>query len=306
MKFKVLFFLSIILVIGGAAMTQPDSTWKTLTAEEEAVIQNKATEPPFSGKYVSEKRSGIYHCKRCGAALYRSIDKFESDCGWPSFDDEISGAVKRTPDADGRRIEILCNNCGAHLGHVFEGERLTSKNIRHCVNSISMDFKSFDDEPLQKAYFAGGCFWGMEYYFRKTKGVISTTVGFMGGKKENPSYEEVCTGETGHIETLEVEFLPSQITYEELAQLFFEIHDPTQVGGQGPDIGQQYISCVFTTDNTQKATTDKLIKFLLNKGLKVVTKVEAATKFWPAEDYHQQYYEKNGKTPYCHTRRKLF
>ncbi|MDA7817969.1 methionine-R-sulfoxide reductase, partial [Sulfurimonas sp.] len=109
-----------------------------LSDDEKHVIVNKDTERPFTGKYTDEKSNGIYTCKLCGTALYNSTDKFDSHCGWPSFDDTIPGAVKRVPDADGRRVEIVCNNCGGHLGHVFEGEAMTSKNTRHCVNSISL------------------------------------------------------------------------------------------------------------------------------------------------------------------------
>jgi len=119
---------------------QKKSNLKLLTPEEEQVIVNKGTEMPFTGKYFTFWEKGTYVCKRCGTNLYRSENKFETNCGWPSFDDEIPGKVKRLPDEDGIRTEIQCANCGAHLGHVFTGERLTQKDTRHCVNSISMEF----------------------------------------------------------------------------------------------------------------------------------------------------------------------
>ena len=132
---------------------------KELTADEKQVIIYKGTERPFTGKYYDFKAKGTYVCKQCGSPLYRSEDKFDSRCGWPSFDDEIPGAVKRVPDADGRRTEIVCAHCGAHLGHVFTGEGLTPKNTRHCVNSISMEFIPAEELKIDTAIFAGGCFW---------------------------------------------------------------------------------------------------------------------------------------------------
>jgi peptide methionine sulfoxide reductase msrA/msrB len=282
-------------------------TYNKLTADEAYVIDHKGTEPPFSGKYYQHKENGTYTCKKCDAALFRSVDKFDSGCGWPSFDDEIPGAIKRSVDADGMRTEITCANCGGHLGHVFEGERFTPKNTRHCVNSISLNFIPAKQAiKTEKAYFAGGCFWGVEHLLQQQKGVISVRSGYMGGNKSNPTYREICDGGTGHAETVEVEFDPAKADYETLARLFFEIHDPTQVDRQGPDIGDQYRSAVFYVDKNQKQITEKLIGILKEKGYEVVTEVAKADTFWIAEDYHQDYYAGNGKQPYCHTYQKRF
>ena len=272
---------------------------RKLTPEEERVIIHKGTERPFSGKYVNHKRKGAYVCKRCGSPLYQSDDKFDSHCGWPSFDDEIPGAVKRVPDADGSRTEILCSRCNAHLGHFFTGENFTEKNVRHCVNSISLDFLPDDAHATeQKAIFAGGCFWGVEYFFKKAKGVVSTRVGYTGGHKDNPTYEDVCSGTTGHIEALEVTFNPSITSFETLARLFFEIHDPTQQDGQGPDIGEQYRSAIFYLEEEQKEIAEKLIQILKDKGYKIVTEIHKADLFWEAELYHQDYYKNKFETEY--------
>ncbi len=287
--------------------SEEDMHYNALNPEEERVIINKGTERPFSGKYYQNKDTGVYICKRCGAPLYRSEDKFDSHCGWPSFDDEIPGAVKRVPDADGRRIEIICNNCGAHLGHVFTGEKMTAKDTRHCVNSISLKFiPAGTEEKTGKAYFAGGCFWGIEYYFQQAPGVISTQVGYMGGKKQDPTYREVCGKKTGHAEAIEVTYDPVETDFEKLARLFFEIHDPTQVNRQGPDIGEQYRSAIFYLNETQKETAEKLIKILREKGYDIATELTPARTFWEAEDYHQDYYKDNGKQPYCHSYRERF
>ena len=277
-----------------------------LTPAEERIIIHKGTELPGSGEYLHHRQDGTYLCRRCEEPLYRSESKFDSGCGWPAFDDEIKGAVERRPDADGRRIEIVCAACGGHLGHVFEGERLTPKNVRHCVNSLSMKFVPTAATVNNVAYFAAGCFWGVEHWFNKEPGVLGTEVGYMGGTLLNPAYSDVCTGNSGHAEVLKVTFDPTQTTYERLCRLFFEIHDFTQVDGQGPDLGDQYRSEVFTTGPEQVKVAEALIEALKNKGYKPATTISPADAFWPAEEYHQDYYGKNGKTPYCHAKRNVF
>ena len=162
------------------------------------------------------------------------------------------------------------------------------------------------DSTTETAIFASGCFWGTEHMFRKLDGIVSMRVGYAGGRVVNPSYKQVCTGLTGHAEALEVVFDPKRVSYETLAKYFFETHDPTQVNGQGPDIGEQYRSVIFYTNPEQKRIAESLIDQLKAKGLNVVTQVVPAGPFWPAEDYHQRYYDRTGGTPYCHRYTKRF
>ena len=299
---------AILFIFSQTACNQTHTKMKynSLTPEEQSVIIHKGTERPFTGEYVSNKSTGTYVCRQCDAPLYNSTDKFESHCGWPSFDDEIKGAVKHLPDADGSRTEILCQNCGGHLGHVFVGEGFTKKNTRHCVNSISLKFIPSAQVAVDTAYFASGCFWGTEYHFMKAKGVLKTAVGYMGGKTERPTYNEVCTGQTGHAETTEVIFDPAKTNYEEMVKLFFETHDFTQVNGQGPDIGNQYRSVIFYTSEEQKTIAEKYKNILAEKGFRVATILEVAPIFWKGEEYHQGYYERKNGTTYCHVYRKIF
>ncbi len=276
-----------------------------LSEEEKRVILEKGTERAFTGKYWNHFENGVYTCRQCGAELYSSTGKFRSDCGWPSFDDEMPEAVKRQPDPDGRRTEIVCARCGGHLGHVFKGERLTPRNVRHCVNSVSLVFRPAGEARTAEAIFAGGCFWGVEHHFQQADGVISVTSGYTGGTVSEPTYRQVCTGRTGHAEAVRVAYDPTRVSYEQLAKLFFEIHDPTQLDRQGPDAGTQYRSAVFYANEEQKKTAEKLIGVLRDKGYKVVTQVVRAGKFYPAEESHQDYLKKHPERG-CHARVRRF
>jgi peptide methionine sulfoxide reductase msrA/msrB len=265
------------------------------------IVLNKSTEYPFSGEYHDSDQPGTYLCRLCGLALFRSKTKFHSGCGWPSFDEEIKNAVTYQTDADGRRVEILCSRCNAHLGHAFQGEGFTDKNLRHCVNSASLDFvANLTVTETEEAIFAAGCFWGVEYYFKQLPGVLKTEVGYSGGAKSQPTYDDICAGNTGHYEVIRVIYDPSKIDFTAIAKYFFEIHDPTQTTGQGPDLGEQYLSVAFYYTDEQKHTLIYLIDLLQKKGLTVATNILPVHIFWRAELYHQDYYSKTGKNPYCH------
>lgn len=269
---------------------------RDLSKDESNVIIDKGTERPFTGKYVNHKADGIYCCKQCGLGLYESGSKFDSGCGWPSFDDYIEGTVKKQLDADGRRTEIVCSRCGAHLGHLFLGEGFTPKNTRHCVNSISLEFVDYDD--IETAVFGAGCFWGVEARFQRVPGVISTSVGYTGGNLANPTYKQVCAGDTGHIEAVEVKFNPGMVSYAGLLDYFFDIHDPTQAGRQGPDVGYQYQSSIFFADEEQKRLAKEAVAAQKENGVAVATELLPASMFWKAEEYHQDYHRKKGG-PLC-------
>jgi peptide methionine sulfoxide reductase msrA/msrB len=282
-----------------------EKSYNKLNDLEKRVIIHKSTEIPYSGKYNDFFEMGIYLCRQCNAPLYKSSNKFNSHCGWPAFEDEIKNAVKRNPDADGFRTEIVCAKCNGHLGHVFEGEGFTNTNIRHCVNSVSLNFIAYNQGCYERAVLAGGCFWGVEYLISKKEGVLSATSGYTGGKKENPTYEDVCYHNTGHAEAVEVIYDNRKVTYEELLKFFFEIHDPTQLNRQGPDIGTQYRSEIYYANEFQKNKAEELIQILRQKGYAVCTKLSPESRFWKAENYHQNYYNRNGSEPYLGLVKKL-
>lgn len=270
-------------------------------------IRNHSTELPHTGYYNTYHEAGTYLCRGCGIALFRSQGKFNAGCGWPSFDEAIPDHVLERKDIDGIRVEIICKNCFAHLGHVFSGEWLTEKNRRYCVNSCSLDFVSEDDVlETEEVIVAGGCFWGIEFYFKQFQGVLKTEVGYTGGHHPFPSYREVCSGLTGHVEAVRIVFDPKKVSYQAIIQHFFEIHDPTQVDGQGPDKGSQYRSVIFYYSVLQKEVSQKIIQSLKERHFNVVTRLIPADVFWPAELDHQNYYEKEGKKPYCHKYTKRF
>ena len=290
--------------------------FNVLTEEEKRVILNKGTEYPGTSEFTDSEAKGVYTCKQCNQPLYTSETKFNSHCGWPSFDDEIDGSVTRVTDADGRRVEIVCSNCQGHLGHVFEGEMMTDKNTRHCVNGVSMNFveggenlpAAIGKEPLDMtkmdtATFGAGCFWCVEVLFEKLKGVQHVESGYAAGKLKNPTYKMVSAGTTGSVEVAQLVFDPSVISYQKLVDILFHVHDPTTLNQQGADKGTQYRSVIFYHDEEQKAIAQKVLREVDAGDLwsdPIVTAIEPILNYSTAEDYHQNYYNNNKENNgYC-------
>ncbi|MCX6779286.1 MAG: bifunctional methionine sulfoxide reductase B/A protein [Candidatus Magasanikbacteria bacterium] len=275
-----------------------------LTSEEEAVIMKKATEKPFSGRYDNFFEEGKYICRRCNFPLYESKNKFDAHCGWPSFDEEIPGSIKREIDVDGLRTEIICANCGAHLGHVFIGEKMTPKNTRYCVNSISMYFvpQNFKKGEQPFIVLGGGCFWCLYSIYKQVRGVIKVTAGYSGGHIDHPTYEQVCSQTTGHAEVVKIEYDPNVINYGDILEIFFTVHDPTSLNQQGSDVGEQYRSIILYVTWQQRVESEKFFKKIIEEKIynkPIVTELKPLIVFYPAEDYHQDYYAKNPNAGYC-------
>ncbi|MFZ9915916.1 MAG: bifunctional methionine sulfoxide reductase B/A protein, partial [Phycisphaerales bacterium] len=288
------------------------------------VTQKSGTEPAFCGTLLDNKKEGTYCCVVCGLPLFASAHKFNSGTGWPSFyttfdREHVVGKEDNTHGM--QRIEINCARCDAHLGHVFD-DGPAPTGLRFCLNGAALKFYEKSEQlppessPLktEAAYFAGGCFWGIEHYFQQAPGVISAESGYMQGTTDKPTYKDVCEqddkpaaqrpeGFKGHAEVVKVVYDPARISFRQLLQGFFEMHDPTQLNRQGPDYGTQYRSGVYTVGDAQAAETRAYVAELAAKALfngrKIVTEIEPAKTFFPAETYHQDYLEKNPERG-CH------
>lgn len=306
--------LSITVATGEQDMTKKikktDKQWKAeLTPEQYRVMRKGGTERPFKGKYNDFWETGLYVCAGCRTPLFTSETKYEHGTGWPSFTVPVDDANLEYKDDYSllmKRVEVRCATCGAHLGHVFD-DGPAPTFLHFCINSAAMDFVpaatgerqavAAGAAPAEKASFAAGCFWGVEYNLGQIPGVLTTVVGYTGGKTVNPTYERVCTDRTGHAEAVQVTFDPSRVGYEQLARRFFDIHDPTQINRQGPDRGSQYRSAIFTHSDEQAEIARRVMQELGSSGKykkPLATELAEASAFYRAEEYHQKYYEKKG------------
>jgi len=280
-----------------------------LDEETYRITQKAGTEPAFCGTLLDNKKNGVYTCVVCGLPLFSSEHKFNSGSGWPSFFqpvDEDHVATEEDTSLGMVRTEINCARCGSHLGHVFpDGPPPTG--TRHCLNSASLVFyENGQDRPeasmpvkTETAYFAGGCFWGVEHYFQMGDGVLSAESGYMQGDEVNPTYEEILEKKSRHAETVKVVFDPGRISYERLLEAFFVMHDPTQVDRQGPDFGPQYRSGLWFATGEQKAKAEAYIASIEGRYTKpIATEVAEAKVFYLAEAYHQDYIANTGRA--CH------
>ncbi len=300
-----------------AKLNVSDAEWKkVLSPDLYAVAREADTERAFTGKMWNSETKGTYYCATCGLKLFKSNQKFVSSCGWPSFfeqDNKNSVTFKEDNSYGMKRTEANCGRCNSHLGHLFDdGPEPTGK--RYCMNAISLDFvpeategkgnldSSDSQQTKQTIVLGGGCYWCVEAVYENLVGVDKVVSGFAGGTVNNPSYEEVCTGRTGAAEVVQITYDANKTNLDEIFQVFFTVHDPTTLNRQGADVGTQYRSVIFYQNEEQKKAAESIISELNSNKVyssKIVTTLEPFTKFYKAEDYHQNYYQNNKNQPYC-------
>ena len=298
---------------------------KKLTPEQLHVTQSCGTEPPFRNAYWDNHEPGIYVDIVSGEPLFSSLDKFDSGTGWPSFTKPIEPNVTEKTDVSHGmvRTEVRSKNADSHLGHLFPDGPRDGGGLRYCINSASLRFipvSKLEAEGYGKyaqlfgaaatpaqtevAILAGGCFWGMEDILRNIPGVLDTEAGYTGGWLENPRYDDTHDSKSGHAESVKVIFDPTKLSYEDLLEKwFFRMHDPTTLNRQGNDVGTQYRSAIFYASEQQRKTAEAVKARVEASGKwkkPIVTEIVAATKWYPAESYHQDYLQKHPGGYTCH------
>lgn len=319
--FTAMIIIFTVTLTGGCMEDKNKNLKEKLTPIQYSVTQQCGTEPPFNNEYWNNKSVGLYVDIVSGEPLFSSGDKFDSGTGWPSFVKPIfeDSIIETSDNTSGMsRIEVKSKIGKSHLGHVFPDGPPPYKT-RFCINSASLKFipvEKLAEEGygkyiilypdyikkigLEYAVFGGGCFWGTEAYFKKVNGVKATMVGYTGGTVVSPSYEEVCTGKTGHVESVILAYDKKSVSYDDLLKHFWRIHNPTSLNRQGNDVGSQYRSAVFYFNEEQKKSITNSINIIQKKFTDpIVTEVKPASEFYPAEFYHQDYLDKN-PNGYCH------